>query len=824
MTLDLARRWRRDGALAAVIIATLGLGIGVNLAIFSALDAVVLGTLPVPRPGQIYFARHGFSGGSNPLFSYRLFRGLRHVIAQPQWAAFTDSSDLFSRARNASPRPVAAQLISGGYFAALGVQPWRGRLLNRADDRRPDGRAVAVLSYRYWRGHYLGSEAPALGRRLTLNGVPLTIVGVAPPGFYGLDKARAPAVWAPLRLQSRLRYEASYSIDSGRGPYNARLPWATQAGILWLRVVARMPKRADVGGIGAAATAVEHRALAPYLAHADAKARRQKLRERVWLVSGRQGLGYLRQEWAQPLGILLTMSALVLLIACGDVALLLLARAVTRRREWAVRLALGAHRRRVAAAELAGSLVLAATGSGLGLGLAMAARQPLLRFLGGLHLAMPLDARMLGFCVAAAVLTGLLFGGVPALRAARVELAPALKSDSGSGLRRREGFGRWLISGQAALSVVLLLGAALLALSLVRLMRLKPGFAAREVVAMTISPHAAGYAAGDMGMLARRLRRRLAALPGADGAAVAASGLLMGYSSWSTFFVSPARGQWHRAGEDFVSPSFFRVLGIPVVRGRVFNRGDGPGTPSVVAVNRAFVRRYLRGRNPLGAVVNDFGDATIVAVVGNVRASGPAQQAPPTIYHPWAQRNDAAGILVPHFLAVRIRGDATAAFPEIRKTLAAVAPNLPVTHLATLRHALDRRLWNERVIAELSGAFALLALLLAALGLYGVVAYTAARREAEVGLRIALGARPGQILRLMLGSATVMVASGAAAGLAAGLIAAQVLRSQLHGLSPLDPAAIGAAVVALFAVALAAAAIPARRAAKIQPWQALRRE
>ncbi len=822
---DWWRRWRRDGALAAVIVATLALGIGVNLAIFSALNAVVLGTLPVPHAGQIYFAQRGFSGGSNGEFSYKVFRGLRREITQAQWAAFTGSSELFSPAQNAPPRPVATQLVSGGYFSTLGVQPWRGRLLTRADDRSPEGRAVAVLSYRCWREHYAGRKASALGRTLTLNGLPLTIVGIAPPGFYGLNKRSAPEVWAPLRLQPRLRFTAvSYSIDSGRGPYNADLPWATQAGIWWLQVVARVPRAAAVGRIGALATTVEHRAMAPYLAHADASARREKLSERVRLVPGRKGLAYLSQEWAQPLAILLAMSVLVLLIACGDVALLLLAREVTRRREWAVRLALGAGRGRVAAAELVGSLALAAAGSALGLWLAALARPLLARFLGTGNLAMPFDARVIGFGLAAVLLTGVLFGGVPALRAARVELAPALKSDSGGAMRGREGFGRWLISGQVAISVVLLLGAALLAFSLVRLIRLKPGFAARRVVALTVAPHAAGYTAAEIPVLARRLRRRLAALPGAGGAAFAANGLVMGFSNASTFTVQPA-GSHGGAAEDFVSPNFFRVLGIPVFQGRGIRRRDGRGAETAIVVNQAFARRFLRSRDPLGTVVNDYSDATIVGVVGNTRAFGPAEQPPPTIYHPWAQRDVAAGaVLVPRFLAVRIRGDAAAAIPEIRRAVAAVAPGLPITNIGTLREALDHRLSGERAIAELSGAFALLALLLAALGLYGVIAYAAARREAEVGLRVALGARPGQILRLMLGSAAGMVGIGAGAGLAGGLMAAQVLRSQLHGLSPLDPAAIGTAVAALLAVALAAAAIPARRAAKIQPWQALRRE
>lgn len=803
-------RRMREWKLHLVIVAALALGIGANLAIFSGLDAVLLRSLPVGQPWQIYFARNGLPSQPDTEFSSAVVRQMRAAVPTAQLACFTEGYEMFTPRPGAPPQMVATQLVSPNYFTLLGVRATRGRVLDSGDAAA----LAAVLGYAYWLQHYDGR--PVVGKTITLNGVALDIIGIAPPGFYGLSKARPADAWVPMGLQQRLHYAGSAYMDSGRGAVDPTKPWDTQSGIHWLNVVARIPGAATAPGIAAAATAAERNVEAPYAAQGP------KSRDAVWFVRGSTGLAYLSKEIAAPLELLLGMAGLVLLIACADVALLLLARGMSRRREWAVRLALGAGQGRLLRNALASSLALAALGAGLGLALAFWGRSALMALLGVRLPAgtVALDARVLSFSVATAVITGLLFGLAPAWLAARVNVNEALKSEGGGQQSARARGWSWLIGAQVALSLVLLLAASLLALSLVRLLRLRPGFATASVISATIAPRSAGYTPATFpGLEHRLLLARLNAEPGVASATIASIGVLAGNSYGSTLSVEPNGVRHVHTEEDSVSPGFFSTLGIPLLRGRRFRAGDDAHAPQVVIVNEVFVRRYLTDCQPLGAVINDFRDATVVGVVADARVHGADQPVPPMVYHPQAQDPESS-----HFLAVRFRGDASAGIAEIRSALAQIAPTMPVISLHTLQDRLRAGLGGERALADLSGAFALLALLLAALGIYGVMSYAVARREQEVGIRMALGARPREILLLVLQSALTIVGFGLAAGLAMALPLAHLLRHGLHGLSPLDPAAIALSLGVLLLVAVAAAALPALRASRVVPWSALRRE
>lgn len=821
--MDWLRRWRRDGALAAVIAVTLALGIGVNLTIFSALEAVVLASLPVPHPRQIYLAHNGTAANPDPRFAYPVFQQLQHAWAgQAQLAAFTSTAPMYAPVAGVPPRRLGVQLVSGGYFAALGVRPWRGRFFGAAADRAPDGAPVAVVSYRYWRRH----PAMEVGQALTVNGVALSIVGVAAPHFYGLAKANPPDLWVPLRLQARLHYNFNADTDSDRGPYQQNAPWATELSVRWLHVLARVSRRGAIRGLSASGTAVDQLSLAPYRHHVSAYKQAKFRQERVWLAPAAAGLAYLSQRLSQPLWILLGMAGLVLLIACANIAMLLTTRALGRQQETAVRLAVGAMRWRLAAEDAGACVGLAAVGAGLGLAIAALGRGPLLKLLaGGAAAQLPWNGQMFVAAAVAAVGTGLLAGVLPALRGSRSDGSSGLGGKSaarGSG-RGKALWGRVLVAAQVALSLVLLLGAAWLARSLQTVLATSSGMSMRRVVALPIYPRMAGVARKDLPNLVHRLVSRLGVLPGAESAAVSQCGVMMGCSHGSSVAIGPSSNEpvHGEVQEDFVTPAFFRVLGIQVIRGRGILPRDGPHAPQVVVVNQAFVRRYLPGRNPIGAVVNDYSPVRIVGVVNDVRANGLAERAPPMIYHAWAQHP-----VYPRFLAVRAAtaAAAPALTQAIRRSLAAISPDMPIGTAATLEVHASHVLGGQRAIAELSGGFAILALLLAGLGLYGVMAFAVARRTNEIGVRMALGARPAWVLGMVLRDAARVVAPGLVVGAALAVPAVGLLRSQMFGLSPLDPTALAGAVVALLAVALAAAFWPARRAAHIEPWLALLRD
>lgn len=811
------RGWRRDWGTALAIIACLGLGIGPNVAAFSVIRATLSRSIPVPSSGELYQLRAGSARRSQRLFSVSALAAIRRSIGpRARLGAFTPPVVMFTRPAGSAPLPVTVQLVSGGYFPALDLRPWRGRLLDPADDRA----SVAVESYRYWARHRYGAP---LGRSITIGGVSLTVVGVAPPGFYGLSQAHPAELWIPLRLQARLGYHGNNLMDSNRGPAEAGLAWATQPGIRWLEAVARVPSGASLGMLGALATAADQRALAPYIGQAQPRARAGLRREQVWLSPASTGLGYLKRRLGGPLTILQGLALLVFLVACGDAIILLLIHGFGQRREASLRLALGATRRSLLVDSLVGDAALAVAGGAVALPLALWSRRIILHSFhihlspGGAFVA-PALILAVGGSIAAALACGIFTASLGVGRTASLPVYARAPTDP-----RTSRAYSCLTLAQLALAFASLFSAALLNSAWRRVLAVPLGFSPGPVLAVPISPHAAGFTGPSLPALEHTLLAHLAALPGVSAAALAHCGVLLGCRSVSQVAIPAAGKQPSRTvqtQEDAVSPAFFEVLSVAILRGRAFSPADGPGSPPVALASAAFQRTYLRGSRAIGAIVQGpNGPVTIVGLVADDRANGPTRAAPPMLYFPLSQLRSS-----PHFLAVRAAPGVAAASltPEVRAALHAISPVLAARRPETLTRRLTGTLAAERASAELAAIFAMLTLAIAAIGLYSTLTFRVARARHPIAVRLAIGARPSQILAQVLSDAARLLVAGLALGAFLSAGAAVLLRSALFGMPPFDPMSAAAASGALVAAAFLASALPAVRAAQVRPWEALR--
>ena len=864
------RMMRKSPGFTAVALLSMAFGVGTNCAIFSVVDALLLKPLPVAGADRLVALQRSQRGDPVLVFSYPAWRLLQQApldagvmamtvdfpaVVRPLAPQAPSGTALAADGAGEALETANAQLVSGNFFSTLGVGMAVGRSFTAEEDAVPGGHPLAVISYGYWQRRF-GRDPHVVGRPLLVNGLPVTVIGVVRRGFHGAIADVAPDLFLPVTLRELVKYEGNIESD---GPDLPGLSIFEQVHEHWLLLLARRRPGVSVERASAALNVLFQRDKAARLARYAGdteRDRRELMDERVLLEPAARGLSHLRRSLSQPLLILMAVSGLVLVIACANLANLLLARADRRRKEMALRLGIGAGRGRLLRQLLTESLLLAGLGGALGIASAGWGSRLLLVLASGsaepIPLAVGLDWRLLVFALAVALATGIGFGLAPALQATRVDLAASLKEGAGAmgggtaGAKGGAGaggrLGRVLVAAQIGLSLVLLIGAGLLVGSLRNLMEVDSGVVRTSLVLAAINPHLLGYGDDRLTALYPRLVERLEAVPGVRSASLSSFRLLSG-SSWAENVVLP--GYTARPDEDMdaqlrvVTPRYFETVGLPLLAGRAFAPADRQGAPKVAIVDEAMARRFwprsatAGAWDPASVLGRRFGfgppgnsrDFEIVGVARAVRSIRLGDAPPPTAYLPVAQRPAA----VMRDLEVRLAGGPEGPLQagvaaSLRRALAEVEPNLPVFSVITMDEQIERSLARERAVARLTGFFGALALLLAAIGLYGVMSYSVARRTNELGLRMALGAPRAQVLGLVMRDTARLVAAGVAAGLVAAVATTRLAASQLFGLGAFDPPTVVTATLAMVAVALAAGFLPARRAADTDPMVALRHD
>ncbi len=827
------RTFARHPGFTLVAVLTLALGIGANATIFTLLDAVVFKPLPVPGARELMtFYENGPEGAADATggtgrflrFSYSRFARLARTLgSRGSLAAVTRSSRLIARLPGeAQRRFVAAQFVSGEYFATLGVQAARGRMLTPDDVRLDRLLPVAVVSDGFWRRSFGASDA-ALGQTIAVNNVSVTIVGVGPRGFVGMWTDSEADVWLPLTLQQPMRYQTN---SSSYGPTDETKPWMTQE-IAWLNLVARVPG-GDVRGVLPMLQAENREGLAELASSMeDPRGRAAMLAHTLAVESLSHGFSGLRARYADALFALTGMVVLVLLVTCANVAGLLLARGAAQAREIAIRLSLGATTARLVRQCLTESLALALLGGAAGVWVSGQASSALAREVLGKSGQLPLvfapDTRLIVAAAAAAVIAAIVFGLAPALRT----IAAGRHAGLGSNQRQAVGHAtiaamRSLVVAQLTLSVVLVFAALLLGRTLVNFMRIDPGFAVDRLVTVSFDPISSGYGPEEAPALARRLVATATAVPGVTASAASTCGLIAGCTSSGGFRIEGVEQESNTLYRNWVSPGYFATAGIPLVAGREFSDRDTARAPRVTIVNETIARRYFTGRNPIGRGIGAGAQRTeIVGVVRDARTQTLHDPPVPMAYFPIEQKPANQQPTLTN-LDVRIAAAPTAVEPMLRDAIQRNEPNLLVGDIGPMSRRLARDLTRERVVAWLAFGFGGLTLLLAALGLYGVLSYGVTRRTQEIGVRMALGARRPDVIGLIAGQSARLAVLGLALGLLATVAGSRYLSGMLFGVTPLDPATLLAVALAFAAVTMLAAYLPARRATKVDPLVALR--
>ena len=824
------RMLRKAPAFTSVAVLTLALGIGANTAIFTVVNALLLKMLPVNQPEQLVVVGdpsrvNGRSNGTprTDIFSYPLYKELRdnNFVFSGLCGAASDHHIELDAGQGESPaEKVTGRMVSGNYFTVLGLQPAVGRLLSDSDDTAENANPVAVLSYGYWQRKFALSPS-ILGRDIRLNGFPFTIIGVAPAGFDGDVVGEQMALFVPLSMQPE--------IVRGRH-------WLKSGNVSWLSLIGRLRPNVTPAQAESNLNVVFQQAVqGPYGAalSSDDRTAIRETHMKIQVVSGGSGVSDLRSDYRVPLLLLMGIVGLVLLIACVNVANLLLARASARSREVAIRLAIGANWLRLLRQLLTESILLAFLGGIAGSLLAVWGVRLLVTIFGsGTILPLLPDARVLGFTIGICLLTGIFFGLIPAVRAIKVQVSPALK-DAGRATPERTskfGLGKGLIAGQVALSLLVLFAASLLVRSLQKLMAQDFGYARNRLVIARLDPTSAGYNSERMKALAQQLVMRLTSTPGVHAVTYSTNGLFAGTESSDAILVPGFTGgrEDRGANEDYVGPDYFGAIGIPILAGRGIEAQDTATSTRVAVVNQAMVKHFFQGQNPIGRQFRiddqDWLDKpiTIIGVSRDAQdhGSGLRQGVKPRFYMAFQQVPDPEQII----LEVQVGGIPSAAVANVVSQIKAVDPNLPISFTEALDMLVNETAANQIALAKLSVFFAGLALLLACVGLYGVMSYTVAGRTREIGVRMALGAARGDVMQLILREGMLLVTAGLAIGVPLSLASSHLLHSFLFGLKATDPLSLITVILLLGMVAALAAFIPARRAAKVDPMVALRYE
>jgi predicted permease len=817
----------KSPAFATVAVLTLALGIGANTAIFTLIDAVMLKSLPVANPKQLY--RLGDNngccvmvgtqnGGSFVLYSYALYENLRdHTPEFSELAALEPwTSDLSVRRNRSAAEPYKGEFVSANYFNTLGVRAFAGRLLAPTDDSASAPR-VAVMNYHTWQQHF-GLDPSVIGATFNIDGVPCTVAGVTPPGFYG-DTLRSdpPDFWLPLAAD----------------PEKWRLP---NAAVEWLYLVGRLKSGFAPEPVQARLTVELQEWLNSHREVIPERDRKDIPQQHVHLTPAGHGVEKLQTDYETGLHLLVTLSALLLLITCANVANLLLARGSANRSQTAVRLALGAPRSRLIRQMLTESVLLAMVGGAAGLYVAYTGTHAILLLaFRGADL-VPIDARpslpVLGFSILLSLITGIVFGILPAWTASRSDPLDALRGAGRSTGDRASVLQKSLVVAQVAFSIVLLIAAGLVTQSLRNLEDQNFGFVTEGRLIVNVNPELAGYTPERLGGLYQRLEETLPRIPGVLSASLSWYCPLAGNNANERVYIEGKAPdyRWTAPSWDRVGPHYFETLGTRLLRGRVIEERDRPGGLNVAVVNETFARRFFPNEDPIGqrfgmTDVSHSGDYEIVGIVEDAKYQDTRGPAYATFFLPLLQtprRESFRGWV--GAIELHVAGRPENIESAVRKALADADPNLPVLNMMSFDEQVARNFNQERLIARLAELFGMLALILACVGLYGVTTYAVALRTNEIGIRMALGADRSNVLGLVLRSAFVQLALGLAIGIPAALAGGLLLAHQLYGVKSYDPTILGAAAIVLAACAILAASIPARRATRVDPLVALRYE
>ncbi len=820
------RAMLRSPGITVVALLSLALGIGANTAIFSLMDAVMLRSLPVKNPAQlVLMGDETWSGisdafGVTQIYSYPFYREM-----QKKNQVFSEMASVSSMSNGvhgfiegqAEAQPMNIQLVSGTYFHMLGVHALLGRTLGEQDDQTKDGNPVAVVSYSWWK-RALAHDPSILNKKLKIDETTYTIVGVAPPEFFGTTVGESPDIWVPLSMQKEVppnfdgytdNFSESLYLIGRLKPGVTLTEATTNANLLFQQIVRGFPNT-----------------------RRDQYSLETLKKAHVELHPMATGLSWLRAQFSEPLEVLMAVVGLVLLIACANIANLLLARSTARAKEFAVRQALGARRSRLVRQLLTESLVLALIGGTLGIVFATGANHLLLRMVSGGQETVPLDisinTHLLLFTLAITVATALLFGTIPAFRATKLQLTESLKDSRGSASgATKSPLARALVVSQVALSLVLMVGAGLFLRSLMNLMNVDTGFNKENVLRLQTDASSIGYKSKDprLAALYQQIEERISALPGVR----AASNSLFTYNEGSWNGTVDVHGmpidRESNIKHNIIGNGYFATMQIPLVAGRTFGPQDTATSQKVAVISESMARKmFPSGSSPIGHTYGTDGashdnDITVIGVVKDVKFES-LQETPVMIdYFPNSQH---PGYL--NSLAVRYTGSFDAVLPAVRQAIHQVNPNLPISNVTTLDEQVGRSITNQRLVAQLSTFFGLLAVFLSCIGIYGLMSYVVTRRTNEIGIRMALGAERSQVRWLVMREILLLVAIGVAIGVPAVLAGSKLISNMLFGLKGADPATLFAAVGLLLLVAAIAGYVPSQRASRIEPMVALRYE
>lgn len=819
------RGFRKSPVFTAIAILSLAVGIGANAAIFSLINQLILRPLPIRDPKSMVLlagrGRHyGGNNGRNAL-SYLMYQDLR------------DHNDVFSGmmcrygltltvGTSSHVEVIGGELVSGNYFPLLGIGAAAGRVFTAADDLHPGAHPYAVLSYAYWKSRF-GGDRNIIGQTIRVNNYPLTIVGVSQEGFDGVEPGLPTQIRVPMAMAQFIRPNFTSQYDRRQR---------------WVNVFGRLKPGITIDRAKAGLQPLFHQTLEmevrePGFRNASAYAKEQFLRMYLDVMPGSQGNTTLRRQYETPLYVLMGMVALVLLIACANLAGLLSARATARRKEIAIRLALGAGSGRLVQELLTESLLLSVIGGAAGIGLSMLIVKSLLGFLplnvSGYNISGTPDWQVMLFTLGITFLAGIAFGLIPALQSANPDLASTLKDQveerkSAGGI----GFRKLLVAFQVALSLVLLIGAGSFVRSLNNLEGQDAGFRTSGVLQFNLSPRNAGYDAARTNAFFARIKERVAGLPGVKAAGIGDLAILNN-NEWDMWVAVEGRG--FNAAEipdphfNAVSPGYFETLGIRMLAGRDFNAADTQTSPPVAIINSKFAKKYFGNAPAVGRHIGVGGDPgtktdiTVVGVVKDARYESLRDEIPETVYLCEMQRPIYGATVYAY-----TEGDPKNVMAQVRSAVAEIDPNLPIAGMKTFERQIADSLVTERLTATLATIFGLIATGLALIGLYGVMSFVVARRAHEIGIRIALGAASGSVVWIVIRDALILVAFGFVCGLPSAWALTKVVRAQLYGIEPGDPQAMLFAFVLLLSVTAFAAFIPARRAVSLNPWQILRHE